>query len=1073
MEKPSIDVYLLRDKPQIFLDGEPVKFERGGSEQLFYYLADTGEDTYTRSELARLLYDEDDNTARRKLSKEALFPTPSVLKNRCFDQSDPDELGFSAENMWVDSQAFAKRAAELLRYAPISTGNQFAEAKSILTLYQDHFLWGYSPKSSDIAVSSSFSNWQHRRQKELAVVRHQLLDEVIRFYLEWDLARSEAQSYADQWLGSLEPGTMPLQYLIWIAAKQRQNEALRDYLEQLRVCEDQKAVVIGPSSSRWIELISSDRESISLSVLHLRGLRSSQKILGQDTRRLIGREAILEQISVLLSTNTPPIFAITGLPGAGKAQVARAAAQILRRKQPSYWVIDFELTPELDLELLVNQLLMQLEKPELVNLNIAAKRQHLKQLLQAPNIVIFIDEGHTTHLSDAKTRANLLETFEGARIVLIGRHLTSSDYYTVKIHGLTRRQTRDLLCQKIPRLEQTDEALFVELRKLMSGLPLLLHIIGGFIKKERIRLPSLIQELAALNNKPNHRQEVVTVYQTILRWLWRYMQLDEQHLLCVVSLFDATEGATLEALTTICSKVYSPGRVRQKMKLLGDLCLLEVQPTATSARYSLHPIIFELVREQAVQQAVRLTFLPKFEQNYIHYLLELVRVNHDQPLILDGQQHNILRLFDLTLVTGQHEWAQAEAVAALCQVSPYFERRGLYTVGSKLIERALEISDQQAPNPLRVYLLHHAGQMAAKQSNYELAQVFLENSLSDALSLEMRQDYGLLYLDFGLVQMQALDYENARVNLDRAAEWASNYGTKPLVYRIWVNLGVLAFRQSEFNEAYTHYKKVLDDLGDDAEALRPELQAIAQFALNAIGITLTNLQKPSQAQKYHQRSLILARSLNDPERLGYVYLNLGVAYFFLKKYEAARDCFIQGQHFARLTQNQELLTQIIWNRGALASAEDHHDKALRLLNTALSRTEKYQLHRMKPIVLVALGKACLKRSWRPKAQQCFVDALTSQDLSKVYAARAFYGLGLCAVINSSNGDNDARATHTQIQQMMKQIDLSPTVLPTISRPELQLAQKYYRHDFDPLYRIAHYRLVDALMLWLSNGVDGT
>jgi tetratricopeptide (TPR) repeat protein len=536
-----------------------------------------------------------------------------------------------------------------------------------------------------------------------------------------------------------------------------------------------------------------------------------------------------------------------------------------------------------------------------------------------------------------------------------------------------------------------------------------------------------------------------------------------------VSLFDTVEGATLEDLVVVCTGIFLPGMVRQKMNLLSDMHLVQCsQAEHDVEHYTLHPIISEFLREQTRRSPSRLPQLPAIEQAYIQHLMDFVRLYYAQFSQLDRQQQNILHMFNLVLFNDAYSRLRPQAIDALNYCCKYFEQRGLYVIGLRLVSRALEVFEQAPINSLRVQLLHHAGQLAYKQANYQLAREFIQQALAEAQDLEFTPSYGEILHSLGLLQLQQLDYENATVSFEKAEEWASTYGQSSLLFSVWANSGVRAFRESDFDTALRYYLRILDAIDENTTNLPEELQSIVQFAWTALGITYTEIGEYIQAERCYQRSISLARVLNNPERLAYLYMNLGVTNYFLKEYEASNDCFLQGIVLAEHIRHQELITQITWNQGVLASAQEQHSKAIRLLNTALLQAEENNLIRLRPLILVALGKAYLKHHWLRKAQQCFFEAIVSQGIANKYVARALYGLGLRAMIDVSViGDNNVRTTYQQIERLMQRLCVSPSDLLPIPRSALERAQDYFQHDIDHLPKLSRFCIVEALEMWLS------
>ena len=130
------------------------------------------------------------------------------------------------------------------------------------------------------------------------------------------------------------------------------------------------------------------------------------------------------------------------------------------------------------------------------------------------------------------------------------------------------------------------------------------------------------------------------------------------------------------------------------------------------------------------------------------------------------------------------------------------------------------------------------------------------------------------------------------------------------------------------------------------------------------------------------------------------------------------------------------------------------------------RAHENELHRLRGVILVALGKAYLKRHWLRKARLCFYEALNNTSTPNKYAVQAIYGLGLVSMIDlSAIGSDDIEVSYRHVTRVMTKLHRSLQQLPSISTDKLIKAQDYFQHDFDiPLKR---YRVIEAVTLWLS------
>ncbi len=1066
MVDQPIKVYFLRKHPQVKIDGNPEKIS-SQSLSLLMYIADNGDPEYNREDLATLLYGTS-KEAREKLRREALFRLPERLRSKVFGTEQRDIIQFAVDEIWVDSREFAQQAGELLQKGLAFKKKDYLRAKEILQLYNDDFGLDFYPVSAKQSDNNNFIKWKNKRQQKLADWYHSLLDRTILYCLRQKSHWAEAELYAEKWLGSINPGTMPLQYLIWLAVNQ-QSPRLDSYLEQLQNYQSRSGVISGFTADEWRGMLKS-HHPIPISIFDPQTQDEAlELVLPADETDILGRTNTIQEIlELFLSSSEARVFAIAGLPGVGKSQIARTAAQALRKKNEAYKVIELELTLDLNLEQLCNTILAELGRHEVLGLDYGAKRRRLKQLMHSPNLYIVVDEGHTNAFVDPATLQTVLELVEGARVMLVARQMPHFDRYLMEIAGFNWEQTKTFFVGRIPHLNHLSDSQFQDIATLTGGLPLLLQIIAGFMKKELSRTTSLIDRLKFLSAEADFKENAVSAYGAILDWLFQYMDTKERDLLYTISLFSPTEGATLEDVTAVFSSVVlTSEKVKLKLNRLVDLCLVEMKRMSDSTiRYRLHPIIFEFVRQRS--EEARQIYFPIIEQAYIKTLLAYVNSYYEQPARLDEHQQNIIHMLDIVLFNEAHAWARPQAIEAMNKIYPYLEKRGLYVLAAKLFNRACELG-QFATSALHIEMVYRAGKIEYQQTNLERALSRYEEALLLSQNFQSTEYLGNIYFSVGSVYLRRAEFPAVRKNLEAAETWANRNQQIPLLYSIWTNMGVCAHAQGQPETAQKYYLRVLEHLGDDVFNLSPELQLIAQHIQMNLGVTYNDLRKPDQAKFHFEQSLSLARQLDYPEQLGYVYLYLGITYFQIKDYDAASNCFIQGGIIADRIQHVELQTQLQWNQGALASIRFEHKEALFLLRSALIQADKYDLQGVKTRIMVGLGKAYLRMEGFDSALQCFTQALVLPSALPHHWAQSLYGAGLSIMLRKFViGNQDVEITLEELNPVLNMLRLPELPDNALFFPQLQEAENTFQKELDHFPELVRYCLVEALKIWLAN-----
>jgi tetratricopeptide (TPR) repeat protein len=407
----------------------------------------------------------------------------------------------------------------------------------------------------------------------------------------------------------------------------------------------------------------------------------------------------------------------------------------------------------------------------------------------------------------------------------------------------------------------------------------------------------------------------------------------------------------------------------------------------------------------------------------------------------------------------------------LCLFYPYFEKRGLHSVASQLILSARQQAEKLTMTREYVQLLQFAGGAAIRQNAYETAEAYCKQAIDLAQSIDASDLYGAIYLDYGMVHIQKAEYAAAMDFFEEANQWAMQHKQLRLLCGIAANSGVCAYRQGLHEKSKDYYRQVLQYVADqNLRDLPLDLKDVVQFSLNGLGLIAADAWDYVQADRYYQQAMELARQVNNPERIGYLYVNLGVASFFIRAYDAAQEYFLQAKLIADYIQHDELATLVTHNQGALNSAQHRYEEAEALLKTALLQAIEIGLPWLQTRIYIALGKLYLRQGLDHKANLSFLSALKTPDRSARYHALAFYGLSLVEL--SSNdliGLDDPEWASERIATMLVKFEIDRNLLRKTSRPDLEHAHKFFQHDLDGFPQMNRFRIVEGLLACASEG----
>lgn len=120
--------------------------------------------------------------------------------------------------------------------------------------------------------------------------------------------------------------------------------------------------------------------------------------------------------------------------------------------------------------------------------------------------------------------------------------------------------------------------------------------------------------------------------------------------------------------------------------------------------------------------------------------------------------------------------------------------------------------------------------------------------------------------------------------------------------------------------------QVADSLGVDA--LIAKTHFLIGFYNDSDRLYYDALKHYFLALKYYRRA-------NNPERQGYVLLNIGIIYSKAHFFKKAQEFYLDGIHIARSIDNKYLLTKLLYNSGKSYQLANNHRKAIEQLQMAI------------------------------------------------------------------------------------------------------------------------------------------
>jgi tetratricopeptide (TPR) repeat protein len=1068
MTMPSLEVRLFATEPVVCREGELLSFSRRDALHLLIYLVAEQQDVYDRSKLAKLFFDkagtEEDKQYNRL--RAAVFQLRKVLGDTLIPLeagTDSKKLIFNQKAVWLDTAVFVQRAQAVLN-AGDQTPAFAREAEQTLALYRDHFLYHY-----DLGGSDEVLLWQEAQQTKLAELRHRLLEQIVRHAIkQGNLAG--AQTYADVWLSSLEPGALPLQYLLWLGLKRRHYTSFDKHLAALQAFEAADAVRFGYSVAEWRRFIESG-EDLLPSLLNLpTGTVGNSAPMALEG--LVGRDEMLNELTrLLIEADQPRVMGVTGLPGVGKSVFARQLVYQLSLQKPKYDIARIELNRESDFELLLNDVLNQLGMDALVAQPYTSKQRRLKQVLQVRPCLILVDEGLSHRLSSERFLGSLLELFDGARLLLLARRLPEVEFYAFELLGLKNAEVGAFLAYYVPGLSSSlSESQLEAFARTSGGLPLVLQLVTGFLRDKRFSsIVSFTRALSNLSTEAWNAANAPYLYDRLLDWFWQLLTQEEQHLVALVSLFDFASGASEQSVLEIATDALSlraevAGR---KLDKLVELNLLQSRNQGDVARFSLHPVIYDYVQSHRTSQDQ-----PEFaaiHRAYSRHMVEFVTTCREDFAQLHAQEDNVIRMFSTSLANASEPGLQAEIVTLLNLTYDYFDRRGLYIVAEQLLQAAQKVESVSDFDHIK--LIFNLGQAAFKQGRMDVAEQQFCEAWGRAQACGFVELYGEILRDLGRVAMQKGKLDTAVEYLMQAQVHAAASG-QPVIYaQIVANLGVIEDLRGEHERARTRFEDILEELKNhEADYETRAALEVAQFAENMLGLIAIKLEAFEVGEFHLQRSLNTARQLNNPERIARSYINLGVLNYHQSRFDAALEYFTQGIVVAEYIQHNDSVAWLTFNAGVIQTVKRQYFQARRMLLTALHQANDLGLNTLLPNICLWLGILYFELGQKEQAQKYFVTVLSRFALNPWLSAMSLFGIGLIARYEQDVLMlQDHEMARHQVFVALDAAHVRREQLPAVPRQELARAEKDFQRALEDIPELERFHIADSVWSWLIEG----
>ena len=921
---------------RITLDGVPLAdFMSHKVPALLAYLA-MSEGPQRRDDLATLLWGEMSDVDAKNNLRQAIANLRKALEPHLLITRETVELNPST-TLFLDVTAF-ERGLQTLS-APAVRPLQEATA-----LYRGDFLAGFF-----VREAPAFEEWmlaQRARYRELALYALHTLTQLHLDAGTYDRAISDATRLLalDSWREETHR-----QLMLALARTGQRSAALAQYKRCRRLLQEELDVEPSDETTALYERIKAS----------MRGPRHN---LAATAPELIGREAELVDLRRRLAAPSCRLLTLVGPGGAGKTQLALAAAHESpdRYLDGVWWAELAAVTNPAELVAAIGdglgfafaggplqpQLMDYLRRKELLlaldnfeHLIARPALDLLSQILkQAPGVKLLITSRERLNLA-----AEWLFDVSGLPYPTNGAG-EGEDYPALQ-----------LFIQRAQRIHPTftlgpnDRAAVARICRMTAGLPLAIELAAAWA---RVLSPvemaaELERGLAFLASRaygaPERHRSLVAVFEHS----WALLDVSERIALAQLSVFrggfewiaaEMVAGAKLPTLQT-----------------LADRSWLRLE---AHGRYEMHPLVRQFAAEKLAQEPAR--HHVQAHGRHAHHFAALTQQREDDFHGAADKQALAWMIGEADNIRAAWRWGVQQADGVLMEQFVesflyYFDIQGRYQECVDLTGEALQALREQVVTPDvrrslgRVVALNAAFQF--RLGAFQEARCGAEEALTLLKPLRPLRDFGHARLYLGAAWYGLGNLESSAGWFHAAAEAYEEVGHAWGVGAALDNAGFLEYFRGQMTAAETHLRRGL------AIAIQTGSRYLLTGVYDHLATLMAGQQRFDEAMDYANRCRAVLDELDRPYIVASLSLSLGKIAEQAGDYASAASYLARALDLARSTGNRLDIVKTLTQLGGLQVAGGNLAAAERALREAA--TLGREIHAESLLNDVAIGLAVL------------------------------------------------------------------------------------------------------------------